>query len=1527
MKKITSFFISAVTVFLVTVPSVANAQLKGATTRIQKKAPWERSVVCARVSSDDLPFFRNRMRVQPSVTPSHRLPTRVIEPSAKVQIKSSGKHNAQVVSETRLWGSVVAYESKINLPAFVSFSPSSPNSQELIWNCNVDFAYGLAFDGNYLRGIASENGSLVAYKLSVTDDGWEFEDYDYVYDYSICALETASAKDGTIFGQFLNADATGLEYGIADYDNMTHITIGVSENNLQMVAMGVTSDKRLFGIDTKGVLWQINTSTGKETRIGETGVMVSRDGNYGLRYYTQGGEIDWRDDTFYWVCTDPYSPAIANTTLYTVDLTTGKATALQSIGSGEEIANLLVQPQMRADSDPAVPTDLQAYVNGAEPTVHVSFKTPVSTYSGGTLTGKLFYEVQTCNEYSTYETVDGIAEPGENVSIDIEGEEGELNIVKVYVCKCDDSGEPIAEELSEPAKTYVWVGYDRPYGVTNVNASIDESTRKVTVTWQAPAGCEHNGYQAESFDYEVTRYLNGEYAGSFGVETSSFEEVLESSDDDITTVYYNITAYNGSTSSWNVASTPLLAIANHPFSIPFSPDFKNLWAAMKTFDLNGDSQKDEYGRVTGGWSYGNYACYTADPTGKNGANDWLILPAVVLEKGKTYEIEVMASGSNQYDPVERFEVKMGTEASVASMSQELIPVSETTTSYAGESFKKQGFTVSEDGQYYIGIHAMSSPQQYDPERAGLKRLYIRSLSVRDFNADVPKAVTNLTVVPEPTGMKTAVITFNAPTETFGGKALDDDEISKIVVQRDGYYSIATLENVKPGESVTVNDDNVLETGYNRYSVVAYKGENAGIVAEETAFIGMDVPMPVSQIFTMDNEKDVLVSWDKVGDVGIHGAYVNPDKVNYQAWIMTEFIGDLMPYKSLGEPSGKTAAVAELEEWEQTGPQGFKYFGVKSENETGTAGYAFAPFITGESYKLPLVYNFNDNDSLWYWDVDDPQARVEYDNMGGFFSDGTDVYLFSGKISLANAKHPVIAVDATGSSTANKVYLTITMADGKRETLAESMAPSGSRNVKIFDLTKYASQRYIQVCLAMDFTQIGSMQFNRVMIYDELERNLTLSGDIPAEVVAGGEAVMHFNVTNLGNDLASDYTINVYAGDRQIYTVTMDEGLMPAMTESFDVTYEPDVFTNGDVSIRAEVLYDGDVVEDDNVVSGVIKVNKPVNQTPSDVEASAEGNKIMVTWQAPDEEQLSFAVTEDFESYDSWATDNIGSWKLYMGLVSYDPGIFSQFGSYNGGKAYAYEITDAMSLYEDSRHQYVFPGHSGVKYLSAYFGVDETRSYYVPSDNWVISPILPGKEQTITFWVRNMNSADDNNRFVDMPNHFNVLYSLTDNERRSFKKIGDTHEAVVGVWHEVSVELPEGARYFAIENTENAGDGFWFSIDDISYIGGTGLPIGYKIYVDGELVGTVGGSVFDFDIEGMSDGTHTVSVSALYADGMESLPVAAEPVVVDQILRQILSDDKPFDVYSVDGKLLRSQTHSLYGLSGVYIINGKKVTIK
>ena len=150
----------------------------------------------------------------------------------------------------------------------------------------------------------------------------------------------------------------------------------------------------------------------------------------------------------------------------------------------------------------------------------------------------------------------------------------------------------------------------------------------------------------------------------------------------------------------------------------------------------------------------------------------------------------------------------------------------------------------------------------------------------------------------------------------------------------------------------------------------------------------------------------------------------------------------------------------------------------------------------------------------------------------------------------------------------------------------------------------------------------------------------------------------------------------------------------------------------------------------------------------------------------------------------------------------------------------------------------------------------------------------------------------------------------------------------GNWYEYSVDLSSyagQAGYVAIRHF-NCTDMFLLNVDDISYTkGGGAAPSGYNVYIDGELVATVSDGT-ETTITGVEDGDHTVAVTAVYPDGSESKPV--EVTLTTTGMGQIvINTNKPVDVYSLDGKLIRKQTVSLAGLKGAYIVNGHKVVLK
>ena len=175
--------------------------------------------------------------------------------------------------------------------------------------------------------------------------------------------------------------------------------------------------------------------------------------------------------------------------------------------------------------------------------------------------------------------------------------------------------------------------------------------------------------------------------------------------------------------------------------------------------------------------------------------------------------------------------------------------------------------------------------------------------------------------------------------------------------------------------------------------------------------------------------------------------------------------------------------------------------------------------------------------------------------------------------------------------------------------------------------------------------------------------------------------------------------------------------------------------------------------------------------------------------------------------------------------------------------------------------------------------------------------------------------------------FEVLASSTDNDVESFTLVESLSTSTTK-WEEKTVDLPADTKYFAIRHTST--DVFALLLDDINYLVSGGDVDHYNVYCEGELIATVTGdeTTYTEAASKFAVGDHVFAVSAVHANGSESKPVTVTVTVSDTTgIAQIAADGKPFDIYTLDGKLVRRQASDFNGLRGVYVINGKAVLVK
>ena len=185
------------------------------------------------------------------------------------------------------------------------------------------------------------------------------------------------------------------------------------------------------------------------------------------------------------------------------------------------------------------------------------------------------------------------------------------------------------------------------------------------------------------------------------------------------------------------------------------------------------------------------------------------------------------------------------------------------------------------------------------------------------------------------------------------------------------------------------------------------------------------------------------------------------------------------------------------------------------------------------------------------------------------------------------------------------------------------------------------------------------------------------------------------------------------------------------------------------------------------------------------------------------------VTEDFEDqsmFPPFSTGGInaeihngvfGDWKLYDGTGEYVWG-FEYIDYTNEGGPHAWFVFNP-SVAGDGVDAY-----SGDQYLEAICPEDNT----VAADQWLISPLLSGNEQTITFYERVLSTE-----YGVGYESYEVMASSTDNEVSSFTRVQNFNSTATS-WTKRSVTLPAGTKYFAIHHYSM--DVFGVLIDDITY---------------------------------------------------------------------------------------------------------------
>ena len=1023
---------------------------------------------------------------------------------------------------------------------------------------------------------------------------------------------------------------------------------------------------------------------------------------------------------------------------------------------------------------------------------------------------------------------------------------------------------------------------------------------------------------------------------------AEYTYVDDAEDLTVGTHVYQVIPYNASGAG--VKSEEKSIFLSVSFEVPQTFDFtQNLLDLFGVIDNNGDGK-------TWSWSESNGAYYPYSSS--NAADDYLITMPFKLKAGKKYNVIVTAKNSG-FD--EKFEVLAGKEATVAGLTETVI--AETTISADDEATNStwaeyEGtFAPAEDGSYNFAIHATSDADMFN--------LCVKTLVVELAPEETaPAAIADFTATAGAEGALEANLAFTAPAKAINGEALTANVDVKIY--RDGEV-INTLTGVAPGAATTWKDETV-EGGTHIYYVVAANESGDGLKSEKVSvFVGEDVAGEVENILvTGTTPTTISLKWDAVA--GENGGYVNLAQMKYAVvsmhietyWIFQYLVVDDV----LGTVTGETSGTFNYPVDE--GAQDWNYIGVVALQGDAVAPGAgdeyaggYASVLVGSPYTMPFVESFTGGTlayDIWtYGGAEDAYVTLTddaSDNDGGAvlmttYQDPGTVQFESGKIKIEGA-NPTLIFDAKASGiTSGKIMASV---DDAEWTLVKSFDVTEDYQTVKVSLLNAKGERFTRIAFAADIVNPSEYQgqdqstgenifdwkdvlyIDNIKVVDLYEYNLVADIKAPKSVVAGKSAKVLATVRNEGENAATNYTVTIKANDKVLASVLADENLESFASDEISVDFETSIFDEaGDVTLTVSVEYENELLPEDNTASTIITVQEPAAVAPTSLLAEDKGKAgVDLTWIV--NEGGVAEVTESFDDesvFEPFGLGGItadehsgafGDWTLYdgNGISTYG---FNGTEFPNNYAPMAFIPFNPATVSESLASTYA--PHSGDQFLISFCPAEENNA--PATDHWLISPELPGIAQTVGFYARVITDQYG-------PETFEVWASSTDNNVNSFTKVAD-YSTDATEWTEFTAALPAGTKFFAIRHTST--DVFGLMIDDVKFSANTAATAAsFNIYYNGEKIATVEGDKTTYTVarEKVEVGTQTFGVSAVYANGAESRVTVATIEIVTGI-QQIAADGKAVDVYSLDGKLIRSQATSLDGLKGFYIVNGKKVMVK
>lgn len=1386
-----------------------------------------------------------------------------------------------------------------------SLSLASHKLDPLLSGPNGEYG-AVYYDGKYMVLTPEKDtyGDLRAINLTVYDAGdWRVIGTPAAQQSHVRAFDLAyDAASGRIYGCFNTADNVPyFGYISPPQSSSSQLEpVWIADVDPIWYGLAVNAAGEMYAVTKTGTLLKVDKHTGAAVEVGDTGAKTSYlcsatfDPATGAMYYTPN--------------TDSYSR------LYSIDVSTAAATKVCDIPGYAELIGIYVAPAAAEPDAPAAPAGLSASFEGLSLSGTVSFTVPSTLYGGSPASGNVTYTVTVGD--ATVAT--GTAACGASVDVPVRVDAPGQYTFGVALANAAGAG---------PRKSLsVYVGPDRPEEPSAVKLAFDKTTSEMKLTWKAPTrGVNGTLLPTDALTYVVSAYPSGKTVE--GISSTSYTETV-TLPDALTDCHYTVAAVCGGMASGAVASnTVTIGMVTPPYSISFrNPGDIDLCTVI---DANRDYTKWEYTENYGGCVKVRYDITRA-------MDDWLLLPPMRLEGGKSYRVTFRA-GTNDSSTRERIEVRAGTAPSPEAMTIDVVAPTDIDKQYKEGGTTPEGYLVAPaDGVYYIGFHGISDKDQ--------NWLCLGDVEVAaGLNVGTPGLATDFAVVPDPAGALKADISCTAPaTDSDGGRLLS---LTRVELYRDGTL-IHTFDNPAPGSRLAYTDTGA-SNGSHTYTVRGFNASGGGMTATATAYVGFDVPSALTslQVARGDNDGSIRMSWTAPA-TDIHGKAFAEGAVTYT-------VMRLEGEQQVTVEEGLTSPACMLQAVRPDASQRFVQYAVFPRSAAGYGeGRPTGLVAVGAPYKLPaaeswagrlmsLIWGYDGTGGVMLVDDDYFDDTAAQDGDGAYLliygdHEGDEVTLLSGRIAIpAGAENPRLMYHCFGMSGCTNVMEAYVRADGadfERVASTELSAARGADGwVRISAPLDAYRGRAVQIKLRALRRNMKYIMLDNIRVYEQASHDIgSVCLSAPATVEAGSTVALGVTYENLGTVAASGLKVSIYRDGSHVATL---DAPAVAPGESGHVAYEAPTSTVMPPSIAytARVEYAADANTADNVSApAAVALTYPAYPAVSGLTASASPAGVALDWTAPDLDKRPYvADTEDFESGTPFATA-AGGWSS----VKLDAG---RNGAIEGlsipcvvpGETAAPFFVFDTSIVPDSPGYSHFGAYSGDRYMAAVYNASPDE----PLDVLLISPRLCGEAQTVAFRAKSCLSL-----FAES---LEVVYSTGGDAPADFEgNVALRVQALPGEWTRLSAELPEGTEYMAVRAT--SVDRYMLMIDDIECSLATSQRmelslLGYNVYRDGlRLNDAPLTSTSYVDTAAPADAAYLVT--AVYDRG-ESVPseaavvsgVSAGPVVCDASVcggRASITvtgaASRQMSVFTPDGRLIHtsecvSDSHTVSVPAGVYIV--------